>query len=342
MKTPEVLCTRNINEDTLRHKLFCVDLLNGRNFDLSLSNEPRPGNPLLLPKTNEMLYVNTAGIATYNFSLHEERLLLPIDSDSKWIQRMWLSPKDSRTLYYIQRTDHPLPPVTYEELMTQKEVCQVVVADYELCRWQIQSGSADSVVKFANPAVSADIDWNKQRLFAFLGNSKELVSVDLANHQLTSLGKQDGGVGLVISPRNTLVTWSLLSPRIEETLSDDRKITLVPFGGYPAFSPNGLQMAFTQDHKELWLMEENGNVEMVIASPTSETQLIDTPSWCLCNDHVAARLTEGKDERRILVVVDTRRRDVLLIKGLSALSGVDERIWLPQSVVMSNRSGQER
>lgn len=340
IRTSEILTVRNFDRNSNRFNWHCLDLLTGKEFDLPLSSQSVPGNPVFLSTAKELLYATSKGLASYNFCHRTERLLLPIDADSHRIQRMWQSPKDENIVFYILCID-PSPPPTQKELKSKGVVLEEVEEEYELFQWKIGSHNPKSITKFVNPPVSVDIDWGQYSLFALLGNSQELIRINLATHEVVSMGRQkENRLGFTVSPNNAFLTWDSfdLKSRIEGTPPNGRNVALAPDGGYPAFSPNGRKMAFIRKHREIWLRNENDGIEMVIAFPEFQTHWVEIPTWCSCGAHFAVCLTNSKEksERRILVIADTNEKKILLIDGLllSGAFGIGERVWIPGSIVL--------
>ncbi|MBI5244814.1 MAG: hypothetical protein HY922_14185 [Elusimicrobia bacterium] len=346
IQTAEILTVRNFDKNSNRLNWHCLDLSTGKEFDLPLSSQSVPGNPIFLSQAETLLYTTSKGLVGYDFGRRTERLLFPIDTDLYRIQRIWLSPKNESALFYILCRDLSSPP-TEEELESQGVVLQEAREEYELFEWKIGSPGPKSIIKFGNPPVFSDIDWNQYSLFASLGNSKELIKINLATHEVTPLGRQKSLVGLTVSPSNTFVTWdSDLKSRIEETPADGRKVTLASSGGYPAFSPNGQKMAFIRSYREIWLRNKNGGIEMIMAFPKFKTNWAEIPTWCSCGAHFAVCLTQSKEksERRILVIADTKEKKLLLVDGLSLFGvfGIGEMVWLPRSVVLGVTTRRKR
>lgn len=349
IETREVLITKVLEIlDDKSEKFFwlCVDAAAQRRARLPVKSALPGGTapPRFSPGMDEIIYRDSEGIAGFSLRTGEERLHIPVDFDRYDIGNLWLSAENPPRILYLLEERAETWTQTRARIAAGGEQGPTGRSTYRLHMRTIGSEESRLVAEFKAWPVSLDVDWDREIAFALVGQQrkKKLVKIDLKNGDAAVIRETDSASHLVISPRKILITWQgYQSPGIMEALPNGRYATLTKFGWYPAFSPDGRRFAFTVSDTEIWIQDAGSqSAEKIISFPESASQkFLDRITWCPCGDHFAVCLAGLKGESpdqhdtRLLVIVDSKKREILILEDLNSIGSSGERVWVPADAV---------
>jgi len=305
---------------------------------LSLRDEPQNVAPVFNEKHGELIYASSSGIIGFSFLSGQERLIVPIDSDTFEIKAFWLSPEGAPTLLYILgEREEPWSKTLARALESKSSVRQEMT--YTLHSLQTPHSDPRLLARFPDSPSSVAIDWHNERLFALLGYKswKPLVRINLKNNRITLVREVEKCSVLSVSSRHNVVVWGGQNPMkgVEMFPSGRERLITIP-GLFPAVSDNGKRLAFTVGDYEIWLADMRAkDSHRIISLPNHLSRYrCDTPTWCPCGNHFAVFLTHpkpGKSAQQVLAIVDCKMKKVIVEEGFSAVRA--ERLWVPTSTI---------
>lgn len=338
LKAPESLILRAFDHSARRHNWLCMNVTTSTLTKLE-SGAPKHGMPLYIDATKELVYASAGGISSFCFSGHKERLLLSLDTESVNVERMWATDEgtaEKYSLVYVLCKQQPSMQQVAERFIASGRMARTsITKQCSIYTWTRGGGSPIHVCAFGSNPAFVDMNKSSGQIYASLGN-KELIQIDLAMGKSTIIARSKKLTGLTISPKGALIIWDMQDEGISKFLPNGKKEVLIPFGWFPAISPDEQYVAFTRNDNELWLRHKEQEPACIVTSsrgnPAPNTGLFDAPTWCCCGRHFAVSLMGSGNSRqpeRFLVVCDVSSREFMIIDNPEHSLSDGGRIWIP-------------
>lgn len=322
----DVLVVRDVD---LRENRFCwrqIAFNPPERKEIATGSQPYDCQPIFDSRRRGLIYLDSGGISISSTDQGQSRQLWPTDSQ-KVVEAMWLDPSGS-TLFFLEKEMESRRLPDEEIKGTTVTVTRQRQRDLSLQRLDLNSFQHSSVRTFGKEPVSASVDWERGQLLAAIGNRIE--SIDLESGASRILRETSSHYELSLMPGGRIFIWQWQGSNLEEVGANGNPAIVEESVRSPAFSPDGLNLAFLRNANELWLHPAGGVGGMVVACPQSDSALMDLPNWSACGRFLAASLAVSGENgtTRELVIADTVARKVVSIRneGHSFSGG---RIWLP-------------